>query len=168
MKTVLKMKKQVTCGIFICAMLVVLVAMSVPAGAVNAPIDTGAGQTQEESTTEPEIKLETPSAITPQSHGMAEIEECFPTIDSSVTADGENGSDSEVSKSMSKSGQELPIVYERQQDGEMTGSEASTGTTPVGHSWKQLLFIAIPIIIILLVIVTIRIKKIKNKENVEL
>lgn len=161
----LKVKKQVNCGIFISTMLVMLVGVSVQAGAVNSTIAAGGGQVQDSSAA-PEIKLEIPSEVDPQTQGRADIEKSFPTIENS-DANGEKSAAPQVSESTRESSQELPIVYGQQQDKETTESDTSTGTEAIENPWNMLLLLAIPVIIVL-IFAALYIKKSKKKEEVYL
>lgn len=154
-----KVKKQVTCGILICAL---FFAVSIPAGAENSTEASTGEQVEEDAGEASGIMPETPTETAPQTQGKAEIEKYFPPTDNSGAAKGENNADMNLSDTQRESSQELPIIYEQQE--EKASTEASVPTTGGGvHRWNKLLLLAIPMIFVLLFVV---IKKFVKKEEV--
>lgn len=159
----LRVKKQVTFGTLTCAIFFAIVAVSIPAGAVNPAAANGEG-TQEDSGDISGIKLESPSGTTPQTQGKVEIEKHFPVTENSDAAKGENSEDLKVSDPPRENSQELQIIYGHEQEKVTSETDVLTSEAE-DNSRISLFFLLIPVIVVLL-FVAFYIKKQKKKEEV--
>lgn len=155
-----KVKKQVTCGILICAL---VFAVSIPAGAENGAEASPGEQVEEDAGEVSGITPETPTGTASRMQGKAEIEKYFPPTGNSGAAKGENNADVDLSNTHRESSQELPITYEQRE--EKAAKEGDVPTTEdFAHRGNKLPLLAIAIIFFLLFVV---IKKFRKKEEVK-